>query len=51
LGLSIVKSIIEAHGSTVEITSRMGSGTTFSFVLNSPGGEEQACAETTANQT
>jgi signal transduction histidine kinase len=44
LGLSIVKSIIESHGSTIEVSSRLGSGTTFSFVLDGPqeGGQEKS---------
>jgi two-component system phosphate regulon sensor histidine kinase PhoR len=33
LGLAIVKHIIEAHGSTVQVASKPGAGTTFSFVL------------------
>jgi two-component system phosphate regulon sensor histidine kinase PhoR len=35
LGLAIVKHIIEAHGSHVEVTSAVGSGSTFSFSLAS----------------
>jgi two-component system phosphate regulon sensor histidine kinase PhoR len=35
LGLAIVKHIIEAHGSRVEVTSAVGSGSTFSFSLTS----------------
>src|SRR6185369_8993000 len=34
LGLAIVKHIIEAHGSSVEVSSALGTGTTFSFRLN-----------------
>jgi len=33
LGLSIVKAIIEAHGSQILVVSRLGGGTTFSFEL------------------
>ncbi len=33
LGLAIVKHIIEAHGSTVQVESTLGEGTTFSFML------------------
>jgi two-component system phosphate regulon sensor histidine kinase PhoR len=33
LGLSIVKHIVEAHGGTVHVTSRLGEGSTFSFTL------------------
>jgi len=34
LGLAIVKEIIEAHGSRVEVSSKLGQGTKFSFRLN-----------------
>jgi signal transduction histidine kinase len=34
LGLAIVKEIIEAHGSKVEVSSKLGQGTKFSFRLN-----------------
>jgi signal transduction histidine kinase len=33
LGLSIVKEIVEAHGGSVSVESRVGEGTTFSFTL------------------
>jgi two-component system, OmpR family, phosphate regulon sensor histidine kinase PhoR len=33
LGLAIVKHIIEAHRSSVEVSSRLGEGTTFSFAV------------------
>jgi two-component system, OmpR family, phosphate regulon sensor histidine kinase PhoR len=33
LGLSIVKQIIEAHGSLIEVQSKVDVGTTFSFFL------------------
>jgi signal transduction histidine kinase len=32
--LAIVKEIIEAHGSRVEVTSQPGKGTRFTFTLN-----------------
>jgi len=33
LGLSITKKILELHGSTIEVSSRLGKGTRFSFQL------------------
>jgi signal transduction histidine kinase len=33
LGLAIAKEIIEAHGSTIEVESSPGAGTTFGFEL------------------
>ena len=33
LGLPITKAIVEAHGGTISVESKLGSGTTFSFVL------------------
>jgi signal transduction histidine kinase len=33
LGLPIVKEIVEAHGGSVTVTSRLGAGSTFSFLL------------------
>lgn len=34
LGLSIVKKILEAHGQTIQVRSKVGKGTTFSFTLS-----------------
>ncbi len=34
LGLSIVKHIVEAHGQTLNVNSKIGVGSTFSFTLN-----------------
>lgn len=36
LGLAIVKHIIEAHNQTINVTSNVGEGTTFTFTLNKP---------------
>ena len=33
LGLAIVKQVVEAHGAAVRVQSRVGQGSTFSFVL------------------
>ncbi len=33
LGLAIVKHIVEAHGSKIKVTSKIGKGSTFSFLL------------------
>lgn len=33
LGLNIVKTLVEAHDSMVEISSKLGQGTSFSFAL------------------
>ncbi len=33
LGLTLVKRIVEAHGSQVAVESRLGAGSTFAFLL------------------
>jgi two-component system phosphate regulon sensor histidine kinase PhoR len=37
LGLAIVKHIIDAHGQTINVRSKMGVGTTFAFTLQKAG--------------
>ena len=34
LGLALVKKIIDAHGSIIRITSQVGKGSCFEFLLN-----------------
>jgi PAS domain S-box-containing protein len=38
LGLSITKAIVEAHGGVIEVSSRLGVGSTFSFTVPAAGG-------------
>jgi signal transduction histidine kinase len=40
LGLSIVKHIIERHGGQVTVTSKLGEGSQFSFVIPQNDAEE-----------
>ena len=40
LGLSIVRHIVEAHDSKINLVSKVGKGTTFSFKLNKGRDEE-----------
>lgn len=45
LGLSIVKHLVEAQGGSVQVDSRPGQGTTFSFTLKKGERELQAAAQ------
>lgn len=54
LGLAIVRSIVEMHGGTVAVESRLGAGTTFRVLLPAqprpyPGDEERRVAETSSS--
>jgi two-component system sensor histidine kinase ResE len=37
LGLAIVKQVIEAHGGTISVASKLGEGSSFEFALPLPG--------------
>lgn len=41
LGLSISKQLVELHGGTINVESKLGSGTTFSFIIKYPIGSAQ----------
>jgi two-component system sensor kinase FixL len=45
VGLSICRTIVEAHGGKIWADSNQGVGTTFRFTLRSVGREEMAHAE------
>lgn len=45
LGLSISKHLVELHGGTIAIESKLGSGTTFSFVIKYPIGSAERLQE------
>jgi two-component system sensor histidine kinase/response regulator len=45
LGLAIVKRIIELHGGTVGVTSRLGEGSEFTLRLPDPANQESGAAE------
>lgn len=54
LGLAIVRSIVEMHGGTVGVVSRLGAGTTFRVTLparpkSGPGDGERRMAETSSS--
>ncbi|MFC7671152.1 ATP-binding protein [Hymenobacter humi] len=45
LGLAIVKNLVEPQGGTVNVRSRVGEGSTFSFILSFPKTSEKAAAD------
>ncbi|MBF9239301.1 response regulator [Hymenobacter sp. BT683] len=45
LGLAIVKNLVEPQGGTVNVRSRVGEGSTFSFILSFPKTTEKAAAD------
>ncbi len=45
LGLPIVKSIIDLMGGTIEVKSKLGEGTTFTFCIDLRIGEKPVCEE------
>ncbi len=48
LGLSVVYGIVERHGGSIDVESRVGEGTTFTFRLPVVTEEHEACAPETA---
>ena len=39
LGLALVKQLVDAHGGTISVSSKLGLGTTFSFTLKVRAGQ------------